>query len=149
MQVSLSSTGRSSALQGLLAAVSAMLILGCCTGNGSNQPTSKPAGTIDLAPFIQTAQKSICHDQRNRLFLIDQHLVLWDRAGTCIENGYGQILYADSLATILCERHDSIGGEIKTYNSPQEQPLFDAVVANLDRPDLGLGATHTVQAISF
>ena len=128
----------------LIFTIPAALILSCA-GKDSNRID----GLISVTPFIQLADQSPCHEVRNRLFLIDRHLVFWDRAGHCSDNSYSQILYADSPDTVLCERHDSIGGEVKTYPNPQYQPLFDTAIANINQPDLGLSRTHTVQAIPF
>jgi hypothetical protein len=125
-------------------AVSTLLVLDC-GGKDSNGTGNQ----ISLAPFIQAAKESVCHEIRNRLFLIDQHLVFWDRAGNCPDNSYAQILYADSPNVILCERHDSIGGEVKTYRDLQYKTLFDTAASNIDQPNLGLDGSHTIQAIPF
>lgn len=124
--------------------LAAVLFL-ACSGHSSDNPPSRPA--LSLTPFISVARQSPCHDLRNRLFVIDRHLVFWDRAGNCPENGYAQTLYADSVNTIVCQRHDSFGGPVTTYPDPSYRALFDTMVANLDQPNLGLSSAHTVQAI--
>ena len=53
-----------------------LIILAC--GSGPTRTTRE----IDLAPFKDLAKSSDCSETRNRLFLIDRALVLWDREGT-------------------------------------------------------------------
>ncbi|MBL0314129.1 MAG: hypothetical protein IPP78_15815 [Holophagaceae bacterium] len=136
--------GRANKSRFLLVSALAFLLL-CCVGKDSN----KVVGPISIAPFIQVAKQSQCHDVRNRLFLIDRHLVFWDRAGHCPDNSFAQILYSDSPDTVLCERHDSVGGEVKTCPNPQYQTLFDTAIINIEQPDLGLSGTHMIQPIFF
>jgi len=104
---------------------------------------------IDLAPFKAIAKAGACADVRNRLFLIDDQWVFWDREGTCADAAYGETLYGNTPGEILCDFHDSIAGPVKDCQGEGYLVLFDTMTANLDKPDLGLGSGHTVQPVPF
>jgi hypothetical protein len=104
---------------------------------------------IDLSPFIQLARNAECADIRNRLFLIDDELVLSDRVGNCADAGYLVILFGSSTDTVLCEYHDSIAGPVKNIYNEGYRVMFDTIIDNLDKSDLGLGSNHTVTEIHF
>jgi hypothetical protein len=125
------------------AAILLTLLLVSC--GGANTPQS----AFDLTPFKERAQAAGCDDIRNRLFLIDNQLVFWEVAGDCPDASYGQTLYGRSLEQILCIAHDSIAGPVKECPDSQYQAMFDTITANLDQPDLGLGADHTVEPVPF
>ena len=110
------------------------------------QPT--PTGSaIDIDPFIALAQGADCADLRNRLFVIDDALVLWDRAGQCPDNSYDQMLFATKIDELLCEHYDSLSGRVfECYREGYEE-MFTSIVNNLDVPDLGLGPDHVVEEI--
>lgn len=101
------------------------------------------------AAFIQMAKESPCHQTKNRLFLIDSTLVFWDRLGRCPDNAYEQTLFGNSPGAVFATSHDSIAGPRKTINNEQYRALYETILANLDKPDLGLGAKHKVQVIPF
>lgn len=125
----------------LLAAL--LMILGCGSG-----PTRTPS-EIDLVPFKDLARSSDCSDTRNRLFLIDGSLVLWDRMGSCVDAAYLVRLNAGAIDRVLCEARDSIAGQQKVCHDLRFQEMFETIIVNLEAPDLGLGPGHTVQAIAF
>jgi hypothetical protein len=104
---------------------------------------------VDLAPFKERAKASGCADIRSQLFLIDDQLVFWDIAGNCADASYSEMLFDSTPDQVLCSFHDSIAGPIKECQDEQYQDLFDVITANLDKPDLGLGAAHTVQSVPF
>ena len=110
------------------------------------QPT--PASSqIDLEPFIALAQGADCADLRNRLFVIDDALVLWDRAGQCPDNSYDQMLFATKIDELLCEHYDSLSGRVfQCYREGYEE-MFTSIVNNLNVPDLGLGPDDVVEEI--
>jgi hypothetical protein len=126
----------------------------CSSESRSNKPTgtaTMPAtmsATITAA-FIQMAKESPCHQTKNRLFLIDSTLVFWDRLGRCPDNAYEQTLFGNSPGAVLATSHDSIAGPRTTINNEQYRVLYETILANLDKPDLGLGVKHKVQAIPF
>jgi hypothetical protein len=122
----------------------ALLLLASCAGN-----STEPRSAVDLAPFKKMARAGGCADIRNRLFLIDDQLVFWDRAGNCADGAYGQTLYGSTPDQVLCVLHDSIAGPMKNCRDERYQDTFDTMTANLDKRDLGLGPGHTVQPVPF
>jgi len=105
--------------------------------------------TVDLAPFKTMASAGACAEIRNRLFLIDDQWVFWDRAGNCADAAYGETLYGSTPGEVLCVFHDSIAGPVKNCQGEGYLVMFDTMTANLDKPDLGLGSGHTVQPVPF
>jgi len=104
--------------------------------------------SIDLQPFIIQARNAECSDLRNILYVIDNRLVLWDRAGNCSDSNYSQTLYGQNIDQVLCRHFDSIAGPQTVYYDEKHKGLFDTALANLDKPDLGLGPEHKVVPMS-
>jgi hypothetical protein len=125
-------------------ALSAVLLLPACWNR-----TDEPSSGIDLSPFKEMAKQAECSDVRNRLFLIDGTLVFWDRQGGCPDAAYAQQLFGSRIDDVLCDVHDSIAGPVSTCRDDDYRELFETLIGNLDRPDLGLGSAHTVQQISL
>lgn len=119
------------------------------TATASKTRTSTPTGAVDLAPFTKMAQSGGCNDIRNRLYLIDNQVVFWDIAGNCADASYAQMLYGGTPDQVLCVSHDSIAGPVKNCRDARYQAMFDAIIANVSKTDLGLGPQHMVQSISF
>ena len=109
----------------------------------------KPRSTLDLTPFKAMARTGQCADIRNRLFLIDNQMVFWDRAGNCADAAYSETLYGSSPDQVLCVSHDSIAGPMKSCQDELHQNVFDTITANHDQADLGLGPEHTVLPVPF
>jgi hypothetical protein len=107
------------------------------------------AKSMPVTSFITMAQASACHDLRNRLFLIDQKMVFWDRLGNCPDNGHEQTLFGSTPDQVLAVTRDSIAGPRTNYNDDNYRAMFDTMMKNRDKADLGLGSTHQVQAITF
>lgn len=128
-------------------ALFALLLTQCARMSTPATPT--PHTEIDLTPFKEMASRGPCADIRNRLFLIDGQLVLWDTAGHCADAAYAQWLFGSTVDARLCGFHDSIAGPIKTCQDERYREIFDTMIANLDKPDLGLGPKHQVQLIPF
>lgn len=129
----------------LIASLSAaLLLLPGCKGN-----PPEPRTEIDLTSFKSLARGDSCTNIRNRLFLIDGKLVFWDRAGNCSDAAYGETLFGSTISDTLCDFHDSIAGPIKICQDDRYREMFDTIIANLDKPDLGLGSRHKVQPIHF
>jgi hypothetical protein len=124
--------------------VGLLVLIGC-----SGSIPTEESGEIDLTPFIEQARNSSCADLQNRLFLIDRQLVLWDQLGSCVDASYAQTLYRNNLDEVLCENRDSIAGPQKWYYDSNYKDLFDTILSNLDKEDLGLGSDHEVQEITF
>ncbi len=125
----------------LLLCCALLLSAGCDGGSGA-----RPAPP-DLARFIAQAKAADCATLRNRLFVIDDRLVFWDRAGECADAAYGRILYGRTPDEILCYLTDSIAGPAKGCRAPGYEALFEVILEHLDEPDLGLGADHSVERV--
>lgn len=100
---------------------------------------------------IEVAQgTTTCAETRNRVIYIqsvtdyDQRVVLLDQAGVCSDASYRQVLFGGTGETVLCSNADSIAGPQKGCPVPSYADLFDTMLANLDKPDLGLGTAFTV-----
>src|SRR5690348_11781084 len=119
-----------------MAVLLSSLLVGCPDGENSQS-------TKDVRPFLQLAPYS-CSDIRNRAFLIDNFLVLIDRAGNCPDNSYSQVLYGDTTSDLLCYQADRFFGLASECPVPSYADLFQTMVAHLDDPDLGLGPSYTV-----
>ena len=129
--------------------ISALFLSACGGGDAGLGPVATNREAIAIAPFIAIAKAETCGDIRNKLFVIDNKMVLSERAGNCPDNGHSQVLYGTNAETILCQAHDSIAGP--TVSCPHEgsRALFDIIRKNLDKADLGLGAVHTVTPVKF
>ena len=117
--------------------------------SGCVRHSSRPSSRLDLQPFKEMARTSTCAEERNRLYLIDHELVFWDRAGSCSDAAYAEVLFGSAVDRILCERRDTIGGMMRTCRDARFRDMFDTMTANLSQPDLGLGPTHKVEPIGF
>lgn len=127
-----------------------------CSRDNPNESTSArntPPDSqhlIDLGPFKELARSSSCADKSNRLFLIDDRLVFWDRDSQCADAAYARVLYLGSVDHVVCDLHDSMAGPQRSCQDPDaDTALFDIMIENLGAPDLGLGSEHTVKAVEF
>jgi len=138
----------------------ALLLAGCGGDNstpamhgqqaGQGVAVGEPNGGVPaVSEFIKAAQEEACADQKNRLYLIDGKYVFWDRAGNCADNAYSQRLFGAQPQTVLCQAGDSIAGPRTFCTDDKPRPMFETIQANLDKPDLGLGAGHKVEPIAF
>lgn len=116
---------------------------------GCSGPSKEASPTVDLSPFRDLARNSDCTDIKNRLFLIDGRLVLWDRQGNCPDASYVVRLSDEKVDHVLCELRDSIAGPVKECQESDYAEMFDTITANLDKPDLGLGPAHTVTPVAL
>lgn len=103
-------------------------------------------------PFFEfAAQQAGCAQTTNRLFFIsnparfDVEMVLLDQAGTCADAEFRQILFGETVDDVLCTHAQSIAGPVKRCPAPDYAAVFDIMIANLDRRDLGLGQGYDVQ----
>lgn len=140
-----------------------VLLLASCGGGGDvggplNQQASPGIAVGEPSPnggapatalFVARAQQEACADIRNRLFLIDNRQVFWDRAGNCPDNSYAQRLYGATPDVLLCETYDSIAGPRTACTDEKYRAMFGTILKNLDQPDLGLGSAHKVEPIPF
>lgn len=129
----------------LLALLAGLVTLAACGGNGGS---SAPEGSgVASAEFVQMASTASCANLRNRLFVVDEARVFWDRAGTCADAAYAQTLYGATPQTVLCSQADSIAGPQTYCPDAQDAALFHTIAQNMDKPDLGLGANHRVRPL--
>lgn len=104
---------------------------------------------------VEVAQETTsCTDLRNRVMVIqgsadpEQRWALLDQAGACADASYRQVLFGgDEGAEVLCSNADSIAGPQKSCPSAAFAALFETIVANLDKPDLGLGDGYLVNQV--
>ncbi|MFP5393757.1 MAG: hypothetical protein ACLGI6_19775 [Gammaproteobacteria bacterium] len=101
------------------------------------------------AKFITQAQAEVCAERHNRLYVIDQQYVFWDRASNCGDNSYAYRLYGSSPEVELCSQTDSIIGPQTKCKDDKSRQLFETLVANRDAPGLGLGEGHKIEKLSF
>ncbi|MGZ8289238.1 MAG: protease complex subunit PrcB family protein [Telluria sp.] len=113
---------------------------------GEPAPNGAPVST---GLFTALAREEACAGTRNRLFVIDGMQVFWDRAGNCGDNSYAQRLFGATPDALLCETMDSIAGPRTSCKDEASRGLFNTILANLDRDDLGLGKGHKVEALAF
>jgi len=135
-------------------------LAGCGGGSGS-QPdrqagqltqgvaVGEPAPGPAMNDFQAMARNAICTETRNRLFIIDGKQVLWDHAGNCADASYEQVLFGARPDELLCSHGDTIAGPRTTCPDAGSRSLFETIVANLDKADLGLGSAHKVERFSF
>lgn len=137
-----------------------MLVAGC--GGSDSQTTTRtqqaaqgiavgePNGGVPVASeFVKLAQQESCGTVRNRLYLIDNKQVFWDRAGTCPDNAYAQRLYGATPDAVLCETTDTLAGPKTFCANDTVRKLFETIQANVNLSNLGLDATHKVELIPF
>jgi len=133
------------------------LLLAACGGGESQAPLNAPDIQIGeqtpvppaIGPFIAMARAEPCSGIRNRLYVLDDRMVIWDRVGNCPDNSSSLVLYGANVEAVLCSSADTIAGTITSCKDEAHRPLFDILRQNLDRPDLGLGGAHTLKIIDF
>ena len=119
------------------------------TGGGGGTDVILPDEDLDIEPFIEYAEASICTDIRNRLFIIDDELVLWDRVGNCPDYSYEVQLFREDLDNLLCEEHDSIAGPQTFIYDEDYRDLFETILDNIEDENLGLYDSHLVEEVVF
>ena len=77
----------------------------------------------------------------------DERVILLDRAGVCADASYEQVLFGDAGDDVLCSNGDSIAGPVKRCPETSRAGMFDVILANLDRSDLGLGSGYNVTQV--
>jgi hypothetical protein len=126
--------------------VAPWLVLGALLPvTGCKNSSTGPA--FDLGPFLEMAAHDPCASLRKELFLIDGDIVFWSREGNCADAAYADILYAGSIDSLVCSFHDSVTGPQRSCRDASYRAMFDTILANRDKPDLGLGPGHTVRAV--
>ncbi|MFC0250805.1 protease complex subunit PrcB family protein [Massilia consociata] len=117
---------------------------------GQGITLGEPNGGVPVvSEYIKLAQDAACASTRNNLYLVDNKYVLWDRAGQCADNAYGQTLMGPTPEAVLCQSGDTIAGPRTSCTDANLRSLFDTMLKNLDKADLGLGAGHKVERVPF
>jgi hypothetical protein len=152
--------GRAMCALPLAGALLAAGLAGC--GGSDSQPdrqagqvsqgvaVGEPAPTaLAMNEFQAMAREASCTDIRNRLFVIDGKQVLWDHAGNCADASYGQVLFGAKPEAVLCSAGDTIAGPRTSCPDAASRSMFETIVNNLDKADLGLGSAHKVERVDF
>lgn len=124
-----------------------MTLVGCGSGSStSNQSNAAtPVGAfIKTDDFVALTNDPNCANRLNRLFVIDAKYVLWDSDGKCADAAYTQTLYGVTPQNILCTNGDSFAGPRSSCTDQQYANLFQTILDNVDKSDLGLGSAHKV-----
>ena len=122
--------------------ISLCLFFTACIDNSSQANVN-----IDLDPFIIMVENATCADKVNQLYLIDEELVFWAVEGNCSDASFNYRLFDKTPENIACYTQDSIAGP-QSKCLEKYQSLFDTIIANLGKSDLGLGADHKVKQLS-
>ena len=104
---------------------------------------------VDVTSFQKMAREASCAQLSNQLFMIDCHLVFWDVEGTCADAYWNRTLYGCTPNEVMCRDWCTISGGMRVYADSSYQGLFETILTNLDRGDLGLGPRHEVTPIEF
>jgi len=129
----------------LMALLPVTTVLDCA----ANDSSTEPVVNAEWVPFIELAKDAACAGKRNRLYAIDNTLVFHDTAGDCSDASFAENLFGATPDDLLCQYADNIAGPQKSCPDPTYAAMFDVIIANLDRPDLGLGSDHKVVRIQF
>jgi hypothetical protein len=117
--------------------------LSACGGGDSAQVA------MDTTAFVAKAKLEKCGDIRNKLYVLDERTVLWERAGNCADNASAQVLFGDNVDTVLCTANDTVGGQVAGCKDPANRAVFDTIRNNLNRADLGLAGSYRVREVSI
>jgi hypothetical protein len=139
--------------------IGALVLVACGGGDSNTIPAARQAGqgiavgepnggVPVVSEFVKMAQAAGCADIRNRLFVIDDKQVFWERVGNCPDNSYDRVLFGLAPEQVACKASDSIAGPRTFCADDKSRALFDTILLNLDKADLGL-AGHKVEPVSF
>lgn len=76
-------------------------------------------------------------------------MVFWAKEGACPDASYSYILYGKNPQIVFCSKGDSVFGPMMSCNDTSYQSIFQTIVNNTSKRDLGLGSSHTVKQISL
>jgi hypothetical protein len=131
-------------LRSMAAMLGASTLLLTACGGGDGLTNSERMRTA----FVRMASDASCANVRNHLFVIDNRMVLWDRAGTCADSSYALTLFNAAPEQELCSLRDSVAGPQTRCVNAQYSELFATIAKNLDKPDLGLGSPSRVEILN-
>lgn len=129
--------------------VASVLSLFACGGSGAGNPDNPRTPSrlpVNGNSFADLTANQPCADLRNRFYVIDQKFVFRDSAGNCADATWTRTLYGATPQEKLCFEADSIAGPQQSCDSAYRD-LFAQLKTNRDKPDLGLGAAHKVEAL--
>ena len=141
--------------------LAATLVLASCGGGGAQLGTQSqqqpgvavgepsPSIVVDSAAFLAAARIEPCADLGNRLFVIDAKTVYWERKGNCPDNGSAQRLFGNTLDKLVCSQVDTIAGPRQQCADDAARAMFDTILKNSDKADLGLGSGHQVEQLKI
>jgi hypothetical protein len=142
-----------------LTALVGTLLLAACGGGGDATPNrisaniavGEPApGALAKDDFVKMARsETLCSERANRLYVIDGKQMFWEVAGNCGDLSYRNTLYGLTPQDKQCTQEDSIAGPQLKCSDATQRALFETIVNNLDKPDLGLGGAHKVELLAF
>lgn len=146
-------------LYGLLAVLIIAVLAGCSAAAPGSPLTVEPSeqvgiptlrlgssSAIDLQPFTEMAAQASCARDRNRLYVIDGEMVLWEtRDLGCADASYGIRLFGASPDEALCRNNDSIAGPMLSCDDESARTMFETIIKHTEEADLGLGADHMVE----
>ena len=135
----------------LLASMSACLLVACGGAGLQNESAQPPVSNspVPTEEFTALSKEASCANLRNRMFVIDQKQVLWDKAGSCADAAYSVTLFGNTPKLVLCSSYDSIAGPRTTCEDAKNTDYFNTILNNLDKADLGLGSSHQVTPITL
>ncbi|MCC2954578.1 protease complex subunit PrcB family protein [Massilia sp. IC2-477] len=139
------------------------MTLAACGGGGDDTAVMKnqqagqgiavgePNGGVPVvSEYIKMAQEADCASTRNNLYVVDSKYVVSDRADYgCYDASWSVSLMGPTPQAVLCTSSDSFAGPRTSCSDESLRPLFDTISKNLDKADLGLGAAHKVERVSF
>jgi len=124
---------------------------GARPGQGYPPPTgaSSPDGTagtrVDVEAFLDITETADCAGDVNMLYLIDERLVLWTRAGrNCADDEYAVTLYGRSPDDVRCRYGDTIAGPRSNCENQDDEEFFETIMEDFRDQDPGLGDAHDV-----
>ena len=119
------------------------------TGGGGGTDVIPTDEDLDIEPFVEYAEASDCTDIRNRLFIIDDELVLWDRVGSCPDASYEVQLFREGLDNLLGESYDSVAGPQTDIYDEDYRDLFELILDNIEDENLGLDDSYLLEEVVF
>jgi hypothetical protein len=134
--------------------VRALVTTVCCVWMivlpGCGQNSCDVEGCVAVASFQAMARaEQGCGQYRNNLFMIDATLVFWNLDGDCAEMYFSRALFGCTPEEFLCGEWGTLFGPRRVYADSSYRDMFETILDNRDRVDLGLCPGHKVERIVF